>query len=410
MEGLDMAEYPSFPFFVSDYLGKTQGELTLEQHGCYILLLAFSWQRPNCSLPDDDRWLAARLGIHGNKWRILRETVLNRFFVKDENGEYYSNRLRKERDFVEKSRRNAREKAEKRWAKERENNNLAKNQHMHPTPPHPKEERENDTSYHSHAVRNGGSGNLFEGIPNQAKPHPAEPLQGSAGEPRTRAQTPFKGSELAQAYVDRITAQNQNEGRESGARPEAATPPRIAPSSEAPIIEASPSRGSQAPPGAAAPPRPDATVVNLFGDAGGYAKPARPKSPKSKPKPVQDDAAFERFWSIYPRRDDKGLARKAWTEAINKASPEQIIAGAERYAAERAGMDPRYTKKPKTFLNAESWANEAPPARVIDQDGEPVIDGDGAPAPRHMNGQRMSAGSASSARKEQKLREAGYLR
>src|SRR5258708_38692128 len=139
-----MCEFPSFPLFVSDYLGKTHPHLTLEQHGTYLLLLMFSWQRPTCALPDDDRWLAKRLDIQLRTWRPLRKTVLEQFFKQDEKGEWFSQRLRKEREYVSKIRRKSSENSLKRWSVSKENNDLAENRHMHPTPPHPKEEERED--------------------------------------------------------------------------------------------------------------------------------------------------------------------------------------------------------------------------------------------------------------------------
>src|SRR5690606_19428118 len=44
--------------------------------------------------------------------------------------------------------------------------------------------------------------------------------------------------------------------------------------------------------------------------------------------------AFDEFWAAYPRRVGKGAARKAWAKATKKAAPEEIIAGARRYAAD----------------------------------------------------------------------------
>jgi hypothetical protein len=43
------------------------------------------------------------------------------------------------------------------------------------------------------------------------------------------------------------------------------------------------------------------------------------------------------------------------------ATPEELVSGAKRYAAERAGQDGKYTKHPATWLNNECWADE--PAR-----------------------------------------------
>ena len=53
--------------------------------------------------------------------------------------------------------------------------------------------------------------------------------------------------------------------------------------------------------------------------------------------------------------------------------PELPIAGAQRYAGERAGEDPKFTKHPATWLRGGCWEDE-PPANggaVIDQHGNP---------------------------------------
>jgi len=86
--------------------------------------------------------------------------------------------------------------------------------------------------------------------------------------------------------------------------------------------------------------------------------------PERKPKPSRhkqiDTSSFETFWAVYPRKKDKGAALKVYESVLRagKATAEQLIEGAQRYAQERAGQEPRYTKHPKTWLNAESWQNE----------------------------------------------------
>jgi hypothetical protein len=65
------------------------------------------------------------------------------------------------------------------------------------------------------------------------------------------------------------------------------------------------------------------------------------------------------FWPVYPKRVDKGAARKAYRAARKKTSVDVIGAGVLRYAAERAGQDPTYTKGPAKWLNDEAWANES---------------------------------------------------
>ena len=73
----------------------------------------------------------------------------------------------------------------------------------------------------------------------------------------------------------------------------------------------------------------------------------------------EDDTDFERFWTVYPRRVDKARAKKTWSSKVKQGcQPEDIIAGAQRYAKERNGQDPKYTKHPATYLNAKSWEDE----------------------------------------------------
>jgi len=84
-------------------------------------------------------------------------------------------------------------------------------------------------------------------------------------------------------------------------------------------------------------------------------------------------AAFERFWSVYPKRVAKEAARKAFARAAgNGTDVEALIAGAQRYAVERQDQDPKYTKHPATWLNGGCWEDEAPGAPVIDEHGNVV--------------------------------------
>ncbi|WP_144426244.1 hypothetical protein [Methylobacterium sp. ARG-1] len=43
-----------------------------------------------------------------------------------------------------------------------------------------------------------------------------------------------------------------------------------------------------------------------------------------------------------------------------KATPKELITGAERFAAERAGENPTFTAHAKTWLNAGRWAVTSP--------------------------------------------------
>lgn len=73
---------------------------------------------------------------------------------------------------------------------------------------------------------------------------------------------------------------------------------------------------------------------------------------------VDGDPLFAAFWTAYPRKDDKGAARKAWLSALKnkRATAEQIAEGANYYRHD-PGRKPDFTKLPATWLNKGSWAN-----------------------------------------------------
>jgi hypothetical protein len=74
--------------------------------------------------------------------------------------------------------------------------------------------------------------------------------------------------------------------------------------------------------------------------------------------PPEGDDGFAAFWRAYPRKVGKGQAERAYAKAIKLASPETILTAAQRYASERAGQDPQYTRHPATWLNGKGWEDE----------------------------------------------------
>lgn len=75
--------------------------------------------------------------------------------------------------------------------------------------------------------------------------------------------------------------------------------------------------------------------------------------------------SFDEFWATYPRKTDKGNAKKAWTKAVKKKPAAQIIAAAAAYAATKP--EPKFTAHPTTWLNGERWDDEyrAPPTEQV---------------------------------------------
>lgn len=75
---------------------------------------------------------------------------------------------------------------------------------------------------------------------------------------------------------------------------------------------------------------------------------------------------FEDFWQTYPRKSDKGHARRAWVKAIRKADPTLIIEGAVRYRND-PNREPEFTALAATWLNGERWDDEPLPSRNEDR-------------------------------------------
>ena len=62
----------------------------------------------------------------------------------------------------------------------------------------------------------------------------------------------------------------------------------------------------------------------------------------------------DRFWAAYPRKEDKGHAKKAWVSALRKADASAIIAGLTRH---KFNEDPKYRPLASTWLNGERWSD-----------------------------------------------------
>jgi hypothetical protein len=66
--------------------------------------------------------------------------------------------------------------------------------------------------------------------------------------------------------------------------------------------------------------------------------------------------AFDKFWAVYPKKDDKPLALRSFIKALDRTTLDVIIAGAERYRDD-PNREAGFTKNPSTWLNADAWAN-----------------------------------------------------
>lgn len=87
---------------------------------------------------------------------------------------------------------------------------------------------------------------------------------------------------------------------------------------------------------------------------------------------------FDEFWMIYPRKVAKGNAQKAWAKAVKRASVEEILAGARRYAEARQGQDNQFTAHPASWLNGDRWADDFNAIKPQEEKRNGKKDGDAA--------------------------------
>jgi DNA-binding MarR family transcriptional regulator len=78
------------------------------------------------------------------------------------------------------------------------------------------------------------------------------------------------------------------------------------------------------------------------------------KNLSTREEEIKKDDRFDEFWSIYPEKRDKAMARTKWKAALKVASADEIIAGAQRYRDD-PNRDPQFTKYPKTWLGNKGW-------------------------------------------------------
>lgn len=97
-----MAEFPALPLFTDAYLADTL-HLTTIQHGAYLLLLMAAWRTRDCTIPDDDAYLAKLTRMDKRTWMANREVLLA-FWTRVDGGRLRQGRLYDERKFVEQKR------------------------------------------------------------------------------------------------------------------------------------------------------------------------------------------------------------------------------------------------------------------------------------------------------------------
>ena len=108
-----MSAKPShIPLFPDAYL-RDNYRLSLEQHGLFLMLMMEAWDSDDCTLPDDEKFLANVAGITPAKFRKIAGPVLDKWTR--EGGRIYQKRLVKEWNYVREKSGKRKAAAQVRW-------------------------------------------------------------------------------------------------------------------------------------------------------------------------------------------------------------------------------------------------------------------------------------------------------
>ena len=72
---------------------------------------------------------------------------------------------------------------------------------------------------------------------------------------------------------------------------------------------------------------------------------------------------FDEFWQLWPRRESKATAIKAWDKAVKKIHATEIIEKARAYVTSPKAPARDYFPYAATWLNQERWNDEPEPAQ-----------------------------------------------
>lgn len=108
-----MSRKPShIPLFPDAYLRDTT-HLTTEEHGAYLLLMMAAWGSEDCTLPHDEKRLAALTKMSVAKWRKIAPTLME--FWSIDKGRLAQKRLSKEWAYVHQKSAKRKDAAKARW-------------------------------------------------------------------------------------------------------------------------------------------------------------------------------------------------------------------------------------------------------------------------------------------------------
>ena len=89
-----MSTNPFLQLYPGDYFAKTR-HFNNCQHGAYLLMIMTAWMRKDGALPDDDEFLAKITCLTIRKWKAIKPSVMEFWFV--ENGYLFNERIIEDR-------------------------------------------------------------------------------------------------------------------------------------------------------------------------------------------------------------------------------------------------------------------------------------------------------------------------
>ena len=116
-----MATLPYIQLYVSDYLADTQ-HLTAEEHGSYLLLIMNYWQTEK---PIPQNRLQGITRMFNDRWDSVQQNI-SEFFIEDETGAWYHERIQQDLEKVKSKSKQASEAGKKSAEKRAENREQSK--------------------------------------------------------------------------------------------------------------------------------------------------------------------------------------------------------------------------------------------------------------------------------------------
>lgn len=127
-----MAEFPALPLWTDAWIADTK-HLTRCERGTYLDLLILMWRTPHCRVPNEKKWLCARLHLSSSVFDNELIPIIKDFCHTDGNW-IFQRRLRKEFRYLQGQRRLQSDRAKSRWKKEKDNARAYATSGIAPTP------------------------------------------------------------------------------------------------------------------------------------------------------------------------------------------------------------------------------------------------------------------------------------